>query len=252
MHFATAVKFIVGLRVAVVSNSAIVVSTTTALATRTLPYLVGSFLGSLFSPFPMFVLIASILNVDLCSQQCQEYNQALSAYDQAWQNYYIQCDRYRESYYAPGGEHDQCIARNYYGWLICQPFCPVEAPSLEFPHIPDQCDCQDQNRKYWIQIVYGQEITTEIPNNHIASPSGCWAVLFSYDPDNNLFIEYNPGLNQDYLRFKALKPNQVKNSDIDTEVEEDTFQAFDKAFWAAQYVDMECRKWQPGDLIPTK
>lgn len=349
MHFATAVRLIIGLRVA--TTGAIVVAKTTSIvfATQTLPYLAGFSIGYLFSASPLlvllFALIGSVGSSDSCDDFCDCYKENLESgyydkcpvgsnscsvdspctapqdceivssysyggYLKSYPAHFVQASTgYRMTFFYGNWTTDYWL--NFDGncawgpatYIRKSPFPPFSSPYLggalvqslevcrssdnsdytncdvpiitstctdEFysscdtssyvdEHSPDQ-DCGDcsgsSGSRPWIQIVYGQ-IDDDIDNNQISSAQGCWAVGYSYDKDNNLSIEYNPGLNEDYLKFKALKPSDLSyniesmdSSTIDQEIPDSKH--FDTYFWAAESVDVECRHWQPDQVFPIK
>lgn len=314
MHFATAVKFVLGMRVVVATSGAIVAANTGTIATVAgvnIAYTLGFVLGSLVSSIGLPVLlltiglvVGSILDSE-CEQYCNElnnpdpdtcYTYSQSIYAQCppirMYNYCSSDDSYYEDWlqYTPGSHATtNCIIsrvwfnRQWQWWIqttsgerfIVPPGdalyestflfeypsdseCYVgeeEITECPVPHEPDNgCDCQDENKKVWLQVVYGSLDDSKL-NNNLTSAKGCWIVGYQYDSDNNLSIAYNPGLNQEWLKFKALKPNEVDSkltSNIEIKNDIETAKGWDRAYWNAIKLDTECRQWQPGDLIPTK
>lgn len=323
MHFATAVKLVLGLRVAFATNGAIVASNAATLATTAtvnIPYVLGFALGSLVSSigftvvlfFVGLVAVSSGGNSTECENYCdaiEQYQQDYAIYqeqqsildeeyDTSYQDWLEERDEWKRDYYQPYQScwsqnyqpvYDQCIIeRDGLGVFlpdgeylnphqvcsnralkessqVCSDLdpppepiqpnyydcCYLEPPELSIHEPDNSCNCEGF-KKVWLQVVYGSLDDGNL-NNNLTFPKGCWIVAYEYDEDNNLSITYNPGLNEVWLKSLALLPDQVQlNSNIEVQNDIETAKGWDRAYWNAIQVDVECRGWQPGDLIPTR
>ncbi|KKD38775.2 MAG: hypothetical protein WAN66_14100 [Limnoraphis robusta] len=322
MHFATAVKFVLGMRVVVATSGAIVaanIGTIATVAGVNIAYSLGFILGSLVSSIglPVLLLVLGLLIGAALDSECEQYCNELNNPDPATcttytyiQDIFGPCPNIRvynhcatqEEYYlaytqwgySPGDrDNTNCISARFWSagkwkfsillrattreiviidsvedplyestFLFEYPHggeCVVSSEEITItecptPHEPDNgCDCNNQ-KKVWLQVIYGSLDDSKL-NNNFTSAKGCWIVGYQYDADNNLSIAYNPGLNEEWLKFKALKPNEVDSklaSNIEVKNDIETAKGWDRAYWNAIKLDTECRQWQPGDLIPTK
>ena len=218
-----------GLRLLLLQYAPIVASSTAFLSLRTVAYFVGFSLGSigvtLWPIVATLVTIAGIFN-PATKEECYNYSllqaQISQKNHERWMAAMSACYP-NNTWICPWGEN------------IKVPFDPI-------PCTPPNCN----GKKVWVQALWAS------PSEFASQSKGCFLVAYSYDKTDGLKIEYNPfKLPEPFLRSRAL-PWQVVGGTRFKLLEDKDWKDFesvkgwDKAYWAAEHTDVECRGWRPG------
>jgi hypothetical protein len=124
---------------------------------------------------------------------------------------------------------------------------PVSPP---YPNLRTYPACSSPDcppgKKVWTQVLWAS------PTGNFVDHKGCFIIAFSQDaPTLPVRVEYNPFLNEDYVksqaisyylvngdRYRGLQDNQWINLE--------SVQGWDKGYWRSESTATECRGWRPG------
>ncbi len=119
-----------------------------------------------------------------------------------------------------------------------------------YPNLQTYPACSAPNcppgKKVWSQVLWAS------PTGNFVDPKGCFIVAFSQDaPTLPVKVEYNPFLNEDYVKsqavsyylvqgdkYRGLQDNQWRNLE--------SVQGWDNGYWRSESTAVECRGWRPG------
>jgi hypothetical protein len=118
-------------------------------------------------------------------------------------------------------------------------------PNLQTYPACSSPDCPP-GKKVWTQVLWAS------PTGNFVDPKGCFIVAFSQDaPTLPVKVEYNPFLNEDYVKsqavsyylvqgdkYRGLQDNQWRNLE--------SVQGWDNGYWRSESTAVECRGWRPG------
>lgn len=127
----------------------------------------------------------------------------------------------------------------------------LNAPAFPpYPNLQTYPACSAPNcppgKKVWTQVLWAS------PTGNFVDPKGCFIVAFSQDaPTLPVKVEYNPFLNEDYVKsqaisyylvqgdkYRGLQDNQWRNLE--------SVQGWDNGYWRSESTAVECRGWRPG------
>jgi hypothetical protein len=218
-----------GLRLLIAQYAPLVLSSTALLSARTVAYIVGFTFGSILSTWlpivATLITIAGIFN-PASRQECEAYSAEVARISslnrQLFQDALLACfsDNLCGS---PNGPYDY--------------FRPIPLPCT-----PPNCN----GKKVWIQALWAS------PSEFASHSKGCFLVAYSYNATDGLKIEYNPfRLPEPFLKSRALPWQAVRGDRFkllnDSEWKDfESVKGFDRAYWAAEHTDVECRGWRPG------
>lgn len=275
-----------GLRILVAQVAPLVATSTALLTARTAAYVVGFTFGSIgISLWPIVVLLISIAGIfGGTTAECDAYRAelerirlvneaaraaaapAIAAYMSAYKAWvearaaYVasmpDCLQYGDIYvpgfcdYHTNNNRGCSMPFTYYGCVKYPPPYPVDPPV--YPTITyitysgcTPADCPI-SRKVWVQVIW-------MSQSEFASQSkGCFLVAYSFDNVEKTKIQYNPfKLSERFLMSRAKSPDLVVGNRF-TKIDSTNWKDFesskgwDRAYWAAEDTDPECRGWRPG------
>ncbi|MDB9510467.1 hypothetical protein PN499_04645 [Kamptonema animale CS-326] len=272
----TAVRTLIGLRLAIATAGQIVAVGIAGLSVRTAAYILGFSLGSI-SPFilPIISLLATLSGLfsDSCLSVEQlaiidnqnqalinTYNSQYAAWNVGYQNW-LAADRiarqeaYQRWYDTFAGT---CVEGmticSWFSWSSSYSVPPPTYPNLKpYPgHAATDPNCK-YPRKVWLQAVWAAT------DDNFVTPKACWLIAYSWDKRyNKVEIKYNPyKIKDSFLLSRALKPDLVKGDRLKAFKTSDwknleTPSGWDKGYWLVEQTDVECRGWQPSWLNPVK
>ncbi|MEG5206676.1 hypothetical protein [Microcoleus sp. S13_C3] len=288
MRFA---KLAGGLRLLISTAAPLVVSSASLLSARTAAYLVGFGLGSILSIWaPVILTLVSLTgsfgggatDTSICdayraqlaqleainASRIAECNHLYEVYNSAYQAWLIRYIDFRNSY--PYDSCDKICADDISGHYLCSSCLrdietqfnlhapvPPELPLCQ--QLEDISACGSESppdcpfgKKVWLQVLWAS------PRGNASDSKGCFIVAYSQDsPDLPVDIEYNPFLKEQFVRSRAADWSSIignKLAGVDTTKWKDlnSTKGWDKGYWAAEFVDTECRGWRPGWSLKIK
>lgn len=151
----------------------------------------------------------------------------------------------------------QCESSEY-ARLTADLSIPQPPPEPEYLRYTDGCgsettpDCPP-GKKVWLQVLWAS------PGGNASDAKGCFLIGYSQDSrDLPAEIEYNPyKLPDTFIKQQALNYDSItgtKFSGVDSTKWQDLDSTigWDKGYWAAEGVDVECRGWRPGWSLKIK
>lgn len=273
----TAVRTLVGLRLAIATAGQIVAVGISSLSVRTAAYILGFTLGSI-SPFilPIISLLATLSGLfsDSCLSVEQlaiidnqnqalinTYNSQLATWNTGYQAYLRD---YRIAYQQAYQQwYDVYAGSCVEGMTICGGFPGITYPPYPAPptypilkqypaHAATDPTCK-YPRKVWLQTIWAST------DDNFITLKACWLIAYSWDKRyNKIEIKYNPyNIKESFLLSRALNPDLVNGSRLKDFKNSDwknleTPSGWDKGYWLSEKTDPDCKGWQPSWLNQIK